>query len=250
MTTLKKKTHLKKTEQGMSLVEVLIVLALVGSLYFMVKPDLRTLKSKTKSVLNQLKSDIKASANIAILSGKTHRIVFDLKTNDYWLEVTDFKSFHLDQFKEKVEYKKLTTKERKENLKEELKKYEDLAGEEVSNDKGKKLPLPSVVVSQMKKREVIQWRKTDDWSKRSLDHLALVDIKTERLAEPVETKQIKEGGPSQVTLLLLPSGFIEQALIHMKQIKDQKDLSFSIDSQSKISFESGYLTFNTKGQLN
>ena len=128
---------IKNKEAGLSLIEMVMVISIIGVLMgFVIIPSFKTTRAKVVNELRNLKSDFKYARNEAVLSGKVHRMVFDFQSNRYWLEETDHKLFHMEQFRE--EQRK---KQSKEALAEQLKIYEDLAGEEVNSDKGEKLPF-------------------------------------------------------------------------------------------------------------
>ena len=151
-----KEIRFKKQEKAMSLVEILIVLMIMAFLFQLVSGQLRSSNSKIKVTLKRLKKDLETSSNAAIVSGKVHRIVFDLKANNYWLEQSDYKNFDLSNFKRDPSQKKLSEKEEKEKREEELKEYEDLLGEKIKDNDGKEIPLPSPVLVQLKKRKPIK----------------------------------------------------------------------------------------------
>jgi len=248
----------KKNEQGMSLVEILIVMTLIAFLFRLAIPSLTSTRRQSRIIFSNLEKDIKSASDTAVLTGQVYRMVFDFKSNQYWLEKTKHKNFNFSQFKRNslLEQK---DENREEKEKAKLKNYEELAGIVVKNKKGKELPLPSAVVVQMKKRTRIKWEKVTEraWAdERSFGKFLMIkSIKTERLIEPLERSQAKKNQTLQASVLIMPSGKLETTVLHIyhkyaDEIDEtKKPYSFYIDSEQGVGFQTGLLNFDEKGQL-
>ena len=99
MKPTKKSAKLNQSKNGFSLIEILIVITLVGFLFNLVLPQVRSSREQIKSIFNLLKTDIKSVSNLAIVSGRAYRISFDLKQSQYWLEETNTQNLVFSDFK-------------------------------------------------------------------------------------------------------------------------------------------------------
>ncbi|WP_338637254.1 type II secretion system protein [Spirobacillus cienkowskii] len=74
-------------EFGFTLLEIIIVLALIGSIAAVVMPNLTlSVDSQMSSSLRNLTGQMRAAYDDAIFSGRMHRMVFDLSAGEYWVE--------------------------------------------------------------------------------------------------------------------------------------------------------------------
>jgi prepilin-type N-terminal cleavage/methylation domain-containing protein len=79
---------MKKTkEQGFTLIEIILVLALIGAVAGVIIPNLTlSIDSQMSSSLRSLTGQIRSAYDDAIFTGRLHRMVFDMKTGEYWVE--------------------------------------------------------------------------------------------------------------------------------------------------------------------
>ncbi len=76
-------------ESGFTLLELLIVLAIVGLVMIVAVPSItNTFRFSVQSSAREIATLIKDSSNSAQVTGKIHRIVYDLKNEQYWVEST------------------------------------------------------------------------------------------------------------------------------------------------------------------
>ncbi len=77
----------KNKEQGFTLIEIILVLALIGAVAGVVIPNLTlTIDSQMSSALRNLTGQIRSAYDDAIFTGRLHRMVFNIKTGEYWVE--------------------------------------------------------------------------------------------------------------------------------------------------------------------
>ncbi|MGK5085944.1 prepilin-type N-terminal cleavage/methylation domain-containing protein [Bdellovibrionota bacterium FG-2] len=76
-----------KNTDGFSLVEMMIVIALIALISTFVLPNITSyFKVSLNSAAREMASTIKESYNATVITGRVHRIVYDLKENKYWVE--------------------------------------------------------------------------------------------------------------------------------------------------------------------
>ena len=85
------RTHRRRLEQGeegFSLIELLVVVALMALIGTMAIPSISNVfKISLGSTTRDLATTIRYAYNAAMMTKKVHRLVYDLKANRYWVEV-------------------------------------------------------------------------------------------------------------------------------------------------------------------
>ncbi len=72
---------------GFSLIELLIVVAILGLVGIIAIPSIsNTFRFSIKSTARELATLIKDASNSAQITGKIHRLVYDMKNQQYWVE--------------------------------------------------------------------------------------------------------------------------------------------------------------------
>jgi len=75
-------------EQGFTLTELLVVIGLIGVMSVFALPNISSIfKVSLNSATREVASAVKEAYNATIMTGKVHRMVYDLKQNQYWVEV-------------------------------------------------------------------------------------------------------------------------------------------------------------------
>ena len=213
------KPHVSKKAQGFTLVELLIVMGVIALVYSVALPRMSAKGSLAFDSLTKLSNDVRSAFDTTVLTGKTHRLVFEVKSGKYWLEVTDDEKVYLGEQTGTPDLDPSALEEKKEEFERRFENFKDLAGEPVKDpeDDSEILP-PSPVLKAKKKLEPPQWRKvqTLEWSERQLDEILVInDVKTQHHEEAVSFENISSDEDFHVTVLILPSGYIEQTLFHI-----------------------------------
>lgn len=75
------------SDAGFSLIELLVVVAIIAMATFMVVPRITSyFKVSLNSAAREMATTIKESFNSAIVTGKVYRIVYDIGGQEYWVE--------------------------------------------------------------------------------------------------------------------------------------------------------------------
>ena len=78
----------KKEQAGFTMIELLIVVALIGLMGAMALPSLTGyFKASLNSSTRQMASVVKEAFNSTVMTGRVHRLVFDFEAEQFWAEV-------------------------------------------------------------------------------------------------------------------------------------------------------------------
>lgn len=178
--------------QGFTLVELLVVVALIGLVMLMALPSISSIfQVSINSASRELATSMKEAYNAAMITGRVHRMAYDLKDNVFWVE-SGPANVLLDTAAT------LEKEERRKKFQTSLDEDDQPAASPFQIDKSitrSKKPLPRGVVFE--------------------------DILTEREKEPVT-----EG---VAYTHIFPSGITERTLI---RIKDSQDHRYSLVVES------------------
>lgn len=224
-------SKLRKDSSGFTLIEVMIVIALMALVYSLVIPRFTTDASAAFNSLSRLSNDVRSAFDTAVLTGKTHRLVFNLRSGKYWLEVTDADDVYLGAEVEGTDLNESLLEEQKENFELRFEKYKDLAGEAVKDDEedAADIPPPSPVMKAKDKLKGPTWRKVEslEWGNRQLvDILIINDIKAEHHASPITLEDHSADDEIMATIQVMPSGYIEQTIFHIYYRKGENEANF------------------------
>ena len=75
------------TESGLSLIEMLVVMALIGLMAAFALPSISGFfKLSLNSTTRGIASVVRDAYNATVMTGAVHRVVYDLKKKEYWVE--------------------------------------------------------------------------------------------------------------------------------------------------------------------
>lgn len=139
---------IKSKNDGFTLFEVIIVLALIGLIAAVILPSLRhSTKSAMSDGINHLSSQVKIAYNDTIFTGRVHRMVFDVKNGNFWTEMAP-------QGMNGRAPVVTTETEDREKAKKQL--VDKLADEAKSAD-ATEMPILEIPVKQLKKFTSVSW---------------------------------------------------------------------------------------------
>ena len=74
--------------RGFTLIELLVVVAIIAIVMVIAMPSVSSyFQVSLESAARQMAATIKETYNTSVVTGKVHRLVYDLKGNDYWVEI-------------------------------------------------------------------------------------------------------------------------------------------------------------------
>lgn len=87
-TTFKfRKTPPRNRAAGFTLLEVIVVVALIALLTVFTLPQISSVfKASLRTAAREVASTSKEAYNAAVMTGRVHRMVFDLNKHEYWVE--------------------------------------------------------------------------------------------------------------------------------------------------------------------
>ena len=150
--------------QGFSLIEIILVIALMGTVFVMVLPNVSILGvTEAASKISTLTGDIRSVFDLAVLNKRPYRMVFEFNTGNYWVEST----YRQDVFMEPEARERELTEEElvdlDEQFEEELEEYKELAGQEVYDEENDQTIQPtSPLINGFEKLKPPKWFKIED----------------------------------------------------------------------------------------
>lgn len=205
-------------DSAFTLIELILVIALVGILFTMAAPNLTILSStEAAQKLGTLAGDIRAAFDMAILHRRPHRLVFQLSSGDYWLETTNAEEFFLGSERSVRDLSKEELEDLQEEVNAEFEEYRELAGVEVQLPDAEDVTPPTSPVLQAQSQLMPpKWRKVEDseWKKRSVGPFFVFhSIQAEHHDQPIRLEDFGEEGFAH--LYFLPQGYVERAVIYV-----------------------------------
>jgi general secretion pathway protein H len=197
----------RRAHSGFTLIEILVVLAIVGILAGLSIRGLRSLaRSDLRASVSHLSGAIRYLFDRASTTGQYHRLVIDLETGRYWAEVSD-DMFYLPRDPEtESSAKKLAALESELDQKQARQKEMAQAAGDV--DMSKVLPMDF-----RPKRARFGAFKETNLKPVTLKNTEVMDVFTPRVADPV-TK-------GRAYIYFFPLGQTEPAIIHLSDPTQQ-----------------------------
>lgn len=173
----------RKSEQGFSLVELMVVVALMALIGTMAIPSVSNVfKISLGSTTRDIATTVRYTYNAAMMTKKVHRLVYDLKTHQYWVEVGPQNML-------------MDTEETRAKAERASKFASKLDEEALKKKKAAESGFTLATYVTRKKNDLPRGVEFED-------------VKTEQAKEP-----FKEG---TVYTHFFPHGIIEQTVIHLK----------------------------------
>ena len=210
-------------QSGFSLIEVLIVVALIAFVYGVALPQLNLRSgAEIASKVNQLAGDVRSAYDMAVLSGKTHRIVFMLATGEYWLEVADQEDVYLGDDKLNRDLTNQEEKDLQQDLDAKFQEFIELAGRTIVDpDNDKEVAPESPVLAARERLRRPTWARVDnmEWAERKLGpNLGIKMMQAEHHGQRQDLSE--QGVEARTMLYFFPGGYVERAMIQIGYKKD------------------------------
>ena len=206
-----------KQQSGFTLIEIVIVLALMGFVYVVAMPNFSGGSNEIGAKLGRLSYDVRAAYDMAVFSGKYYRLVFHLASGDYWLEETDSKLVKLGFDDRETDPTENEEKDMAEAFEIEFAQYKELAGEPIIDpESDKPIKVESPVLAAYDKLKLPVWKKVEntEWSRRSLvDALIIRTMQAEHHKRKISLEE--DGEQVRAFIYFFPNGYVEKAFLHL-----------------------------------
>ncbi len=219
-----------KREAGFSLIEIIVVVALIGFVYSVALPQFSARSgAETATKLNMVAGDIRNAYDLSVLTGKTYRMVFMFNSGDYWLEEASKPEVYLGT--DKIDRDPTEVEEKDESVAFDTKfaEYTELAGQAVVDQEGsKEIPPTSPVVAAKDRLKKASWTRVDnmEWGARSLGpHMMVKDMQAEHHGHKQELAEL--GAEARAMIYFFPAGYVERAVVHIAMKKDDMQIDDS-----------------------
>jgi len=249
------KSEIRHSNSGFSLIEVIIVVALIAFVYAVAIPQFSMRSgAETANKLNQLAGDVRAAFDQAVLTRKAYRLVFELASGDYWLEESSSEHFFLGSEKSDRDLTESEEKEADLAFESRMQEYIDLAGDAVNDpESDKEIPPTSPVVMAKNALRKPKWSPVEnmEWSRRSLaPTLIIQDMQSEH--HWGKQSFLELGPEGRAMIYFFPSGYVQKAVIHIAYRKGDSDIDDSqepytmttIPNEGVAEIVSGYVEVN------
>ncbi|SME95485.1 prepilin-type N-terminal cleavage/methylation domain-containing protein [Pseudobacteriovorax antillogorgiicola] len=240
---------------GFSLIEVILVIAVVGSVFVMVLPNLGVIgTTEAAGKLSTLSGDIRSAFDLAVLNRKPYRMVFEFNSGDYYLETTDRTDFKIMPESLERELTEDDLRQREEEFNELYEEYKELAGKEVEDEEGETMiPPTSPVLKAFDQLKPPKWTRVNDieWIGRSLGpYYAIQDMQTEHHARLIRLQEYEDQAVAY--LYFFPHGYVERAVIHIGAKLDDyeidpEEIPYTVTTrpyEGLADVQSGYIEVN------
>lgn len=228
---------LKPGSAGFTLIEIIFVISIIGLAYFVALPQFNLATGSDVAVkLGQVATDIRSAFDNAVLSGKTHRMVFVLATGEYWLEVTNKEQVLLGDEKLDRDPTPEEEKTARDEFDARLKEYQDLLGEGVLDPETDKRITPISPLIKYKDRIAPpKWERVNslEWQPRSIGpYLLFQDIQAEHHNRKQDFSDL--GVKAVAMIYFYPKGYVERAVLHVAHKKGELQIDDSVEPYTII----------------
>ena len=237
------------TSSGFTLIEIIIVLAIIGAIAGVILPNLRlTLESQITASIKDLTEQIRNTYDDTVLTGRVHRMVFDVKTGEFWTEIapTNFSGRApavLSSMEENIFFndnlKKLVKDLEEENKTQYQRPVPQSAQNSASNAGSnlKHFSLRSLVAAQKEVLYPTEWSQVSDalvMKKKLSSKVAFAKISSEISKKALEYQgKTLDKEPKQTFAYFLPDGSVS-ALSLQIGVLDENGLVSSIGARYTV----------------
>ena len=212
----------KPRSAGFTLIEIIIVIALVGMIYTVALPQFgMTSQSEINTKLGAIMADIRSAYDTAVLTHRPHRIVFSFKDSSYWLEVADQDQVWLGDEKLARDPSELDEKDEQEKFDQEFEQFQELAGKDIEDgENDRTIKATSPLIKAKEKLQPVKWTavNSQEWSVRKLaPALEIVALQAEHHAEKQTFDSAGEDGRAMI--YFFPHGYVERAALYLSRKK-------------------------------
>ncbi len=221
--------QLRQHPNAFTLIELIIVIALLAFVIVVAFPNFNfSEESRVSSKLSRLSADVRSAFDLAVLSGRPHRLVFHLGSGDYWLQSTDSQNVLLGDRLVDRDPSPQEERARLEEFDRDFEEYIDLAGESfIDPESEEDIPPASPVLKAKNKLRGPQWFevKEGEWArKRSLGpELIIKDIQAEHHQQKIDL--LESRGDAFSYIYIQPTGYIEKAVLHLYYRLDETSIN-------------------------
>lgn len=216
---------------GFTLFELVIVISLMAFMFVIAIPNVSIRSSaEAQTNVNKLAADVRAAFDLAVLTGKPYRMVFQLLSGDYWLETTDREDFFLGDAKVPRDPSADEERDEVEGFDQTFKEYEDLAGDALSDaGEDKEIPPSSPLLQAKERLRKPKWTKVEssEWRGRSVGSVLLFSgIQAEHHQGIQRFSEL--GEQARAMVYFFPSGYAERAALYLAFRKGDAEIDDKI----------------------
>ena len=225
------------SSRAFTLIELVIVISMLGLVYSLAAPNL-TSKSAVEAIsrLGRFAGDIRSAFDLAVLTGKPHRMAIRLHDSKYWLEYTDNPHVYIGDKNTSVEVSREEEEQRKEEFDANFERYRELFDEPVKSlESDKDIPNVSPVLNAYEALRGPEWKVVDslEWRPRQLGEvIGFSSVQTEHHQTPVSVEE--NGLEAFAYVYFLPKGYVERAVFYLYYMKDEKTFDLEQEPYSVI----------------
>jgi prepilin-type N-terminal cleavage/methylation domain-containing protein len=206
---------LKTSRQGgFSLLELLIVLGLIGALAAAILPGIGlTFGSQMSMALRDVSTQMRAVFDSAILTGRIHRLVINLKTGEYWAEAAPLGYLGRPPRPDFEAARSIASEDDRKKFLENLDRALSDPRKSAVDDE-RFYSQRSILVNQRTAFQPVTWTEVDDsvlYRKTLPGKVRFVAIATDQMSEKLQRSESSEVATGEI--FFFPDGSASQAML-------------------------------------
>lgn len=192
------KLRRKSSHSGFTLLETILVLALFGAIAALILPNIGlTIDSRMAMALRELTGTLRSTYDHAVLTGRIHRLVFNLRSGEYWVEASPmgFTGRPSVQNSEKTSAE-LRAEDSRARLLEDLEKASGEVRRAAGGNADRSYAVRSILVVQRGVLRQTKWAEVEDMilTRRTLPAgLLFWSVATDGMDKPMLYSERREG---------------------------------------------------------